>query len=209
MSSAKLTTRAAQAAQTRQRIIEATWNVIAEKGLAALTTRTVAREAGISHGMCHYHFAGKDDLVLAVVDFARHYWITPMEEIVARKMPAMAKLKAVISWMAEPATREVMRVHLELFSHSEWEENLRARMAAEYSRWQQAYVEVFAQLKDEGALKPGIDPEAVGVSFATAADGLVWQQSLNPALNTERLMWAIVAPLLTDRAYGPSGSTAV
>jgi AcrR family transcriptional regulator len=198
MASAKTTTRGAQAAQTRQRIIEATWNVIAERGLAALTTRTVARDAGISHGMCHYYFAGKDDLVLAVAEYARHYWITPMEEIVERKASGMEKLAAVISWMAEPATREVMRVHLELFSHSEWEEKLRARMAAEYGRWQRAYVQVFSQLKDEGTLGPDIDAEAVGIAFATAADGLVWQQSLNPTLDTERMMWAIVAPLLAD-----------
>jgi AcrR family transcriptional regulator len=59
MAGVKPTTREAQAAQTRQRIIEAAWSVIAEKGLAALTTRTVARDAGISHGMCHYYFAGR------------------------------------------------------------------------------------------------------------------------------------------------------
>jgi AcrR family transcriptional regulator len=42
--------------ETRQRIVEAAWSVIAERGLAGLTTRHVARAAGISHGMCHYYF---------------------------------------------------------------------------------------------------------------------------------------------------------
>jgi hypothetical protein len=73
-------------------------------------------------------------------------------------------------------------------------------MAAEYGRWQEAYVRVFLQLEDEGALRPGIDAEAVGVAFATAADGLVWQQSLNPTLDTERMMWAILAPQLAESA---------
>src|SRR5204862_2259491 len=70
-------------AETRRRIIRGAWNVIAARGLAGMTTRLVAREAGISHGMCHYHFENKDELVLALVDHVRQYWIDPMELLVA------------------------------------------------------------------------------------------------------------------------------
>jgi AcrR family transcriptional regulator len=183
-------------AETRQRIIRAAWSVIAERGLAGLTTRLVAKEAGISHGMCHYHFASKDDLVLAVVGQARGYWIDPMERLVGEPQSARDRLDAVIRWMAEPATREVMRVHLQLVSQREYSERLRERMAAEYARWQAAYVELFRQLEQEGALRPGVDAERVGFAFATMADGLVDQQSLNPALDTEPIMRAFLEPLI-------------
>src|SRR5438128_3406960 len=108
------TVRELKGAETRRRIIRAAWSVIAERGLAGTTTRIVAREAGISHGMCHYHFATKDDLMLAVVDHERHYWIEPMEELVGRPDSETERLDAVVRWMAEPATRGVMRVHLQL-----------------------------------------------------------------------------------------------
>lgn len=189
--------RESRGAETRQRIILGAWNVIAERGLAGMTTRLVAREAGISHGMCHYHFENRDELVLAVVDHVRQYWIDPMEILVAAPGIAADRLSAVVRWMAEPATREVMRVHLELMSQSEYSEELRERMAAEYARWQGAYVELFRQLQREGALAPGLDAERIGVAFATLADGLVDQRSLNPTLDTASIMDAFLAPLLT------------
>jgi AcrR family transcriptional regulator len=189
------TARELKGSETRRRIARAAWVVIAERGLAGLTTRLVAKEAGISHGMCHYHFGNKDDLVLAVVDEARQYWIEPMERLVEASGSARARLDAVIRWMAEPATREVMRVHLQLMAHSEYSEGLRERMAAEYARWQRAYVQLFRQLAAEGGLPAEIDVERVGVAFATMADALVDQQSLDPALDTESVMRALLEPL--------------
>ena len=200
MATATPTLREARGAETRQRIIEAAWNVIAERGLAALTTRLVAREAGISHGMCHYHFETKDDLVLAVVDQARRYWIMPMEELVAGKGPAADRLERVIVWMAEPATREVMRVHLQLMAHAEWNDRLRERMAAEYARWHEAYVRLFRELHAEGVLRPDADARAVGIAFATLADALVDQRSLDPSLDTEAIMRALLEPLMAERS---------
>jgi len=187
------TVRELKGAETRQRIVRAAWSVIAERGLGGLTTRRVASEAGISHGMCHYHFGNKDDLVLAVVDQARPYWIDPMERLVAAPGTAQQRLDAVIRWMAEPATREVMRVHLQLMAQSEYSEPLRERMAAEYARWQRAYVDLFRQLEREGQLRAGVDAERVGVAFATMADALVDQQSLDPGLDTESIMRAFLS----------------
>ncbi len=186
-------------AQTRQRIVQAVWNVIAERGLAGLTTRVVAQQAGVSHGMCHYYFANKDDLILGVVDFARHYWIQPLEELVEGPGTPEERLDKVVSWMAEPATREVMRVHLQLVSYSEWNERLRERTAAEYARWQAGYVKLFVELKASGVLRPDVDAEALGVAYATLADGLVDQRSLNPSLDAEGIMGAFLRPLLTEQ----------
>jgi AcrR family transcriptional regulator len=41
--------------------------VIAREGIAAATTRRIAEEAGVPPGLVHYWFAGKDELLAAVV----------------------------------------------------------------------------------------------------------------------------------------------
>jgi len=169
---------------------------MADKGLSALTVRLVAQEAGISHAMVHYHFTNKDDLILAVVEHARHYWIDPMEQIVHGAGTAPEKFESVIVWMAEPATREVMRVHRQLLSQSEWNERLRRAMATEYSRWRAAYIELFRQLADAGALARDADPDLVGAGFATLADHLVGKRALDPTLNTEAIMREMIRPFL-------------
>ena len=50
MASAATTAREARGAETRRRIVEAAWHVIAERGLAGLTTRLVAAHAGTESG---------------------------------------------------------------------------------------------------------------------------------------------------------------
>jgi AcrR family transcriptional regulator len=58
------------AAQRRAQIIAATMRLIARDGVAALTTRTIAREAAVNLGTLHHLFGHKDDLLLAVLDAA-------------------------------------------------------------------------------------------------------------------------------------------
>ncbi len=51
----------------RNELIAAAARLIAREGVAAATTRRIAAEAGIPLGKLHYWFAGKDDLLAAVI----------------------------------------------------------------------------------------------------------------------------------------------
>lgn len=179
---------------TRQRIIEAVWSVMADKGLSALTVRQVGERAGVSHAMIHYYFENKDDLVLSVVEHARGYWIHPLEDVVYGGGEPGEKLESVVVWMAEPATRSVMRVHRQLLTQSEWNDDLRAAMAAEYARWRAAFIELFRQLDAAGALQPGTDVELLGAAFATLSDNLVGKRALDPTLDSEAIMRETLRP---------------
>jgi AcrR family transcriptional regulator len=52
----------------RAQIIDATMRMIARDGVAAVSTRKIAREAAVNLGILHYRFGSKDDLLLAVLD---------------------------------------------------------------------------------------------------------------------------------------------
>jgi AcrR family transcriptional regulator len=52
---------------TRTRILDAAAACIADEGYAALRTAGIARAAGVSSALLHYHFATKDHLVEAAV----------------------------------------------------------------------------------------------------------------------------------------------
>lgn len=195
----KTDAREARGAETRQRIIGAMWTVTADRGLSALTVRDVAKQAGISHAMVHYHFESKDELILAAVEYARHYWIHPLEDIVYGPGTPEEKLERVIVWMAEPATTDVMRVHRQLLAQSEWNERLQASMAAEYARWRETFVDLFRRLKESGSLDPEIDERLFGAGFATLSDHLVGKQRLDPSLDTDAIMREMLRPVLRAR----------
>jgi AcrR family transcriptional regulator len=181
------TNRAARAAETRARILEATRRVLAEEGLERFTTRRVAELAGVSHGMVHYHFTDKRELAMALLVHARRDWVEPLEELVDGPGSAEKRMRAVIAWIAEPATIETMRVHQSLFVFALQDEAVRERLAGEFARWRAPFVTLFRQVGEELGLD-GFDAASVGEGFAVAADGLVQQQSLDPGLPTARIL---------------------
>ena len=181
------TPRAVRGAETRARILEAARRVLAEEGLERFTTRRVAGLAGVSHGMVHYHFQDKRDLVLALLVHARRDWVEPLEELVDGPGTAERRMRAVIAWIAQPQTIEVMRVHQSLFVLALQDPAVRQRLGKEFARWRRPFVTLFGQLAVELQLN-GLDAQSVGETFAAAADALVQEQSLDPGLPTERLL---------------------
>ena len=174
-------------ARTRERILDGAREVLAERGLDGFTTRAVAERAGVSHGMVHYHFRDKRDLVLALLVHARRDWIEPLEELVDGPGTAESRMRAVISWMAEPQTNEVLRVHMSIYVLALGDEVVRDRYAAEYARWRAPFVTLYEQLGRERRID-GLDAASVGEAFASAADGLVQQQAIDPDIPTERML---------------------
>ncbi|RAJ65643.1 TetR family transcriptional regulator [Streptomyces sp. Amel2xB2] len=54
--------------ERRTRIIDAAIRIVELKGIAALSHRSVAAEAGVPLGSTTYHFAGLDDLLVAALE---------------------------------------------------------------------------------------------------------------------------------------------
>lgn len=190
--------RASRAAETRARILEAARRVLAEEGLERFTTRRVAELAGVSHGMVHYHLTDKRELVLALIEHARRDWIEPLEALVGGPGTAEERMLAVIAWIAEPATIEVMRVHQALFVLALQDDVVRERLATEFAGWRSPFVTLFQELADELGLAD-LDARSVGEAFAVAADGLVQQQSLDPNLPTGRILTRTFQQLVGQR----------
>lgn len=61
--------------RSRRILIEATLKTLAEDGLSDTTVSRIIRRAGLSRGMIHLHFGGKDKLVTAAAEtFAGRYY---------------------------------------------------------------------------------------------------------------------------------------
>ncbi len=53
---------------SRQNILDATEQLLLSEGLARLTTREIARKAGVAEGLIYHHFGNKASLILKVVE---------------------------------------------------------------------------------------------------------------------------------------------
>ena len=74
-------TQAERRAKTREALLDATIGLLADAGYAGVTTRAVAKRAGVTPGALQHHFEGKAQLVSAASD---HLNFALMHELVAR-----------------------------------------------------------------------------------------------------------------------------
>jgi TetR/AcrR family transcriptional regulator len=84
----KTTTRKLPAADRRRQIIEVAMALFSAKGFEGTTTREISRAAGVSEAIIFRHFATKDDLYGAIIDFIIQ---GHCEEFVAELTQAMDK----------------------------------------------------------------------------------------------------------------------
>jgi len=70
--------------ERRAEVLEATWRVIATRGLDAATVRQIAKEAGVSSGVLAHYFTDKDDILVQAHRLAYDRVFRRVEEKVGR-----------------------------------------------------------------------------------------------------------------------------
>ncbi len=63
-------------------LVDAAGRLVARDGLAAFSTRRLAREAGLNHGLVHYHFGSLDEVVGALAEQVGRRWLATLAEAV-------------------------------------------------------------------------------------------------------------------------------
>ncbi|MER7281113.1 TetR family transcriptional regulator C-terminal domain-containing protein [Dactylosporangium sp. NPDC000244] len=91
----------------RQRLVEATLDVIAARGVAGTTHRQVAAAADVPLGSVSYHFAGLDDLLTSAFTHLAQTMATAFEERMAAIEPGTdARANVVESMLADLADNQ-------------------------------------------------------------------------------------------------------
>ncbi|WP_327363555.1 MULTISPECIES: TetR/AcrR family transcriptional regulator [unclassified Streptomyces] len=185
----------AKGEQTRARLIAAARTLLAGEGFARFSTRNVAALCGISHGMCHYHFQDRTDLIVAVARDIGPEWIGPMEAAVDGPGSFSERAERVIGLLTQPEGPDLSRLHSALHWFALNDDRVRAAVDAEYRRWRDCFVRLFQVLADEH--EGAFDPVPPGTALAAAADGLAALQSLDSRVDPELTVRVLVAGLAT------------
>jgi AcrR family transcriptional regulator len=186
-------------------LTDALVRVVAERGLDAVSVRSVARAAGVSAGAVQYYFP----TVEALLEAAYRRVIERVTERATRLLPA-ARAKAfaralLLELLPLDDEREAeLRVGLAFSARSV----VSAPLAELYGEGYRALVralEVALRLAvAQGEAAPGIDPRREAVTSAALADGLAWHLLCAPgALSREEVTGALDAHL--DRLMPEAG----
>lgn len=113
---------------TRQKLMAAAIEVLAEQGWAGATTGAVAERAGVSRGACQHHFPTRAALVAAAVE---HVFRQQSEEIVrrAKELPkSQRRVEPLLSLLADVYTGPLFRAATHLWVAAVTDEELKTKL---------------------------------------------------------------------------------
>lgn len=93
--------------RTRRRILAATLEVLATRGIDGLTHRTIARRAGVSLAATTYHFCCIDDILVNAFDLITQDWNEALEATLVTSIEALTD--SGLSPESSVADREALR----------------------------------------------------------------------------------------------------
>ena len=162
----------AKDSRTRAQLLDAAEQVMLEEGYAAVTSRRVGRQAGISSQLVHYYFRTMDDLFLEVF---RRRAVEGFAQF-ARAITAQPTLRTIWnSLRAGPGST----FNLEFVALANHRKAIRAEMASYAERFRTMQLEAISEiLGARGALPDGVTPEVVLVGLAGVAQLIALEQAL-------------------------------
>jgi AcrR family transcriptional regulator len=178
-------------APTRQRLMTAAAELIAELGWGRVTTRAVAERAGLPHGAISYHFRGKQELLTAAAldafeqalpaeQFAALNSVDDLIDLIASQLRPSEMIDPVLS-----------RLMLETMREAERDAALRERMGALLGQYRTMIVEIVRGDQRRGTITANVPAEAIATLLAALGDGLLLHALLDRDLDVAGAVTAV------------------
>jgi len=173
--SARRSTQAERSARSRSALLESAARGLSRYGYGNLVLEEVAREAGYTRGALYHQFKDKEDLALAVIEWADETWRREVGEPAEQQPDPVAALIAMARGHAVLCRRDLARVRMALKVEFSGQEHPIGR---ELERVSEALVERCARLitaaRRDGSIPPGPPPaRTVALAFVGAVEGAV------------------------------------
>jgi AcrR family transcriptional regulator len=103
-----------RAEATRERIVQAARELVIEYGYDGVSTGQVLQSAGVSRGGLYHHFAGKQELMAAVLEAVERDFTDRLAAAVADAPDPFAALETGVQWYLDEClhSKELQRVGL-------------------------------------------------------------------------------------------------
>jgi AcrR family transcriptional regulator len=80
-----------QGAPPEERLLDAAERLLVSVGYAGITTRRLAEEAGVNHGLVHYYFGSNDNLLVRALERFTERLIARQSDLYASDLPFVEK----------------------------------------------------------------------------------------------------------------------
>ena len=167
-------TQAERRARSRAALLESAARGLSRYGYGNLVLEQVAHEAGYTRGALYHQFKDKEDLALAVVEWADETWRREVGEPAERESDPVAALIAMARGHAVLCRRDVARVRMALRVEFSGQDHPVGRALERVS---EGLIKRCARLimagRRDGSIPPGPPARAVALALIGAIEGAV------------------------------------
>jgi TetR/AcrR family transcriptional regulator, transcriptional repressor of bet genes len=198
--------------ERREQLLRAALEVGARGGVGGLTVRSIAAEAGVSHGLVHFHFRSKEQLVRALLD-----WV--LAETLALSPPpedagsgALDRLRSLLQREMERLSSDPRRTRLffEFWAMGTRDPGIGERISLEMERYR-SELRVLTEevLRSEVAAFRGVTPDGLAAVAVSFINGCAVQAMIDPRhFDIEEYLGAVrgmIGQLAAPEGEGPTG----
>ncbi|HET9110705.1 MAG TPA: TetR/AcrR family transcriptional regulator [Ktedonobacterales bacterium] len=145
--------------QRRERellILRTAGQLFVERGYHDMSLDDIASRVGISKGTIYLHFARKDDLVIALIDYGSTWFIKAFEDALDSAETPREKIRAVIRHFAASTSTQGFRAMMSIMQNPE----IHVRMAERHDEMREKWtgpLQRLATVVDEGKARGEFD----------------------------------------------------
>lgn len=153
-------------------LLDAAERLLLDVGGAGVTTRRVAEEAGVNHGLVHYYFDSVENLLARVLERFTDALIARQRELYATDMPFIEKWRAAMRYLEQD--RPYQKVWFELQALAWNRPELQEQIVAVNDAWRAVLTEAFAPVLEE--LQIEMPLEALVALVITFNEGIMLER---------------------------------
>jgi TetR/AcrR family transcriptional regulator len=137
-------------------LLDAAERLLVEVGYSGITTRRLAEEAALNHGLVHYYFGSIENVLIATLERFTNRLIERQREMYAAEMPFIEKWRTAMRYLVEEDVR-YEKVWLELQALAWNRPDMREHLAAVDGEWRAVLTDAFAEPHEELGLEIPLD----------------------------------------------------
>ena len=162
-------------ATAEEALLDAAERLLVEVGSAGVTTRRLAEEAGVNHGLVHYYFGSIENLLVRTLERFTERLIRRQRELYASEVPFIEKWRTAMRYlMSDDVTYE--KVWLELQALAWNQPDLRDSVARVNAEWRAVLTEAFAEPRERYGIEMPLD--ALVSLVMTFNEGIILERLL-------------------------------
>jgi AcrR family transcriptional regulator len=153
--------------EAEQGFLDAAERLLVSVGYANITTRRLAEEAGLNHGLVHYYFGSMQELLVQVLERFTARLIARQREMYAANVPFIEKWRTAMRYIEEDRASGYSKVWYELQALGWNDSQIRKRVVKVDEAWFRVVTDAVNEAVEEYGLDRAQFPSEAVVGLVT------------------------------------------